>query len=260
LLEARAVSAAARDDAGDRARLAEEAADAFEETGDLRNACLQRISFGFACVEVGADEPAVEALETSLVVAERMGLSNSVPIARVHLGRAMARSGDLERARAIELQAVHEFDKHENRRLGGISRCYLALMAVQAGALDEAERVASEAVELLEPVPAMRRLALASLARVHLAKSEPENALERTRQAMADLDAQEAPVYGEALVRLVHVEALRAQGFRDEAARALRVAQKRLQSRAERISDAALRRCFLERVPENQQTLSLRSS
>ena len=106
----------------------------------------------------------------------------------------------------------------------------------------------------------MRRLALASLTRVHLAKSDPVAAIECSRRAVEGLEGDDKTFYGEALVRLVHYEALQAAGKSSEAPRVLDQAQRRLRERAARITDEELRRCFVERVPEHQQTLTLSSS
>jgi ATP/maltotriose-dependent transcriptional regulator MalT len=133
-------------------------------------------------------------------------------------------------------------------------------MALEADDVAEAERCAREAVDLLEPVPAMRCLALSSLARVHLAKSQPALALECSRRATEGLDDDDRTFYGEALVRLVHYEALVSAGEPSAAREVLELAQKRLHERAARITDPELRRCFVERVPEHQKTLALSGS
>jgi hypothetical protein len=58
-------------------------------------------------------------------------------------------------------------------------------------------------------------------------------------------------------VRLVHAEALAATGQREAAAGVLTAARDRLRAKAAQISDPAWRRSFLERVPENAETLRL---
>ncbi|MGC4090220.1 MAG: hypothetical protein QM756_20540 [Polyangiaceae bacterium] len=93
VFEARAVSAGTGRDPSARVMLAEEAARQFTLAGDLRNACLQETSLGFACVETGANAQAEQALTSALALGERLGLSNSIPIARAQLGRALVASG-----------------------------------------------------------------------------------------------------------------------------------------------------------------------
>jgi hypothetical protein len=62
---------------------------------------------------------------------------------------------------------------------------------------------------------------------------------------------------GDALVRLVHAEALGQAGFPQIARVAIVAARDRLLARADKITAMALRTSFLERVPEHARTLSL---
>ena len=62
---------------------------------------------------------------------------------------------------------------------------------------------------------------------------------------------------GEARIRLVWAEALRAAGQLDEAHQAIVAAKQRLEERAARIGSPALRASYLENVPENARTLAL---
>ncbi len=59
------------------------------------------------------------------------------------------------------------------------------------------------------------------------------------------------------MIRLVLVEALRANGDVDGARRLIATARDRLFERAEKIVDPEWRRCFLERVPEHARTIAL---
>ena len=97
VLEARAVRAGSAGDPGARVELADAAANSFELAGDLRNACLQRVSVGYAYVEIGAFLRAERALREALAVSERMGLDNATGVARAQLGRALAGRGGAAR-------------------------------------------------------------------------------------------------------------------------------------------------------------------
>jgi eukaryotic-like serine/threonine-protein kinase len=74
---------------------------------------------------------------------------------------------------------------------------------------------------------------------------------------MALLDALGGLEEGEALVRVVHAEALRATGDDAGARAAIRAAKARLDARAAKLEDPALERSFRTRVPENARTLEL---
>ncbi|WP_434044443.1 MULTISPECIES: hypothetical protein [Sorangium] len=65
---------------------------------------------------------------------------------------------------------------------------------------------------------------------------------------------------GEALVRVVHAEALRVTGDREAARAALAEAEARIEERAGKIADPAWRASFVERVPEHARTAALRGA
>jgi tetratricopeptide (TPR) repeat protein len=257
VFEARAVRAGTGRDPSARVALAEAAAEQFRRAGDLRNACLQQTSLGFACVETGANAEAEQALSAVLSVGERLGLSNSIPIARAHLGRALARRGEVDQARELLTQAVEAFDEQGNQRLGGMARCYLAEVLVEGGDLRGAQRAAREAVLMVEGIPAFRRSSLSTLAAVHLARGALEDARDCSESAVTGLGPSDDVSFGESLVRLVHAETLFACEQREAAHFALRVARDRLRERAERIADPERRAAFLTGVPENARTLQL---
>ncbi len=255
VLEARAVWAGAADDPGARIELADAAADSFEQAGDLRNACLQRVSVGYAYVEIGAYDLAERALRGALVVGERMGLDNAVGVARAQLGRALARRGALDEGRAVEEDAVKALEAQGNRRLEGIARSYLAWTIAKLGDLAAAEREASRAVEILAGVNALRCSALATLASILLEQGRAADALASAIEAMRALEAAGKTATGESAVRLVHAEALHATGDVGAARTAIDVARDRITARAQTLGDHDLRRAFLEDFAENAATL-----
>lgn len=257
IFESRAVRAGTGRDPSARVQLARVAAEQFELAGDLRNACLQRMSLGFGCIETGANAEAEQALAAALELGERLNLSNSLPIAQVHLGRALARRGELNQARTLEASAIQSFDEQGNTRLGGIGRCYLCQILVGLGEYDAAHRMAREATLMLENIPNLRRSSLATLALVELARGNVSEAFAWSESSISGLGPQDEISIGESLVRLVHAETLKAARRSELAHTALRVARDRLLDRADRISDPARRALFLEGVPENVRTLQL---
>ncbi len=257
VFEARAVYAGTGRDPSARVKLADRAAQCFEQCGDRRNACLQKTSLGFACIETGANQEAEIALRAALQDAERLGLSNSVPIAKAHLARALSRRGELQTADRLVTEAIASFDEQGNQRLGGMARCYYAQIALLRGETEIARRAAREAVLFLESFPAFRRSALAMRAQVELARGDYAEAWAASEAAVSGLGPQDDVPFGESLVRLVHAETL-AHNRQAELSRvALRVARDRLLTRAARIEDGARRAAFLEGVPEHARTLQL---
>ncbi len=245
--------------AGDPAgylRLEQEAALAYERAGDVRNACLARANAGYAAVEMGAYADAEQSLRETLAAAEKMGLSAIAAGARQHLGRALGMRGIVAEAREVQREALRVFTDQGHRRMEAGSRIHLAELALCEGDLAGAEDEARRAVEAAARVPATRAYALAALARV-LLRERPSEARAAAKEAMDTLGSLGGVEDGEALVRLVYAQALRATGDAAGARGAIEAARARLLGRATKIQDAAFRASFLERVPENARTLAL---
>jgi tetratricopeptide (TPR) repeat protein/tRNA A-37 threonylcarbamoyl transferase component Bud32 len=254
VLEARAVAAGSGGDPGARVRLADAAAESFETAGDLRNACLQRVSVGYAYNEVGAYAEAERALRGAIAVAERIGLDNAVGTARAQLGRTLGRRGRLDEAREVLGNAIETLRAQKNVRLAGVATRYLAWVLSAQGDAEGAEREARSAVEALGGATAMLGDALAMLSEAQRARGAVAEARETAERAMAALGAAGKTAIGEAAIRLAHVEALVATGDRDGARAALAMAKERIAERAKTIHDGELRRAFLEDVAENAAT------
>jgi tetratricopeptide (TPR) repeat protein len=158
---------------------------------------------------------------------------------------AAARLVDSARARGIALDE-------------GRGRWALGSALLGAGRLEEAEREATAAREILAAVPLDLPGLLATLAAVRLARGRVDDALAAAREGLARYETQGAAgFFRGARIRLVHAECLHAAGRIDEARDAVGIARDRLLGLAERIGDPARRRSFLEDVPENARTLSL---
>ncbi len=136
-----------------------------EAIGDVRVACSNRISVGFACIELGVYSRAEETLRESLAAAQRMGLLPLVASAQNNLGVALAMQGKLAEAHAFEARAVEAFEAQGDAHLEGGSRVVLAEIHALAGQLDAAAADAGAAIDLLDRSPTLRCHALATLAR-----------------------------------------------------------------------------------------------
>jgi tetratricopeptide (TPR) repeat protein len=230
---------------------------ALEAGEDHREACAARSNLGVIFTELGDYESAEEVLREALAVTERLHLGELGPGVLSNLGHALAYRGRLDEARACEARAVAEFHRLGDPRMEGVSRTYLAKIALLAGDAALAEAEARAAADLLQVAPPVRAPALAILARALLAQSRPAEALTAAREGQAALDALGELEEGESLVRLVHAEALAAAGREAEARSALLAARSRLLLRADRITALAWRERFLMAVPENARTLAL---
>jgi tetratricopeptide (TPR) repeat protein len=237
-------------------RLVESAVEGFAEAGDARNASLQRANVGNAYMQLGAFSRAERVLRQAVAVAQPMKLSFLAPV-KANLGHALARLGQVEEALAVETEAVHRCVEQGYRRFEAASRIYLAEIHSMRGDLWEAEAEARRAESASSGSPALRAHALATHASILLAIAEPEAALARAGEAMSVLESLEGVEEGEALIRLVHIRALEANGHFAEAGQRILEAQARLRVRSERISDPRYKRSFLQNVPENAATMAL---
>jgi len=244
-------------DAGAVVSRLEAAVACFDRAGNRRGAAGQRANLGFAYNEIGAYAEAERALREVLATATRVGLHDVTAVARHNLGLTLGRRGALDEARAIETEALRTFQAQGNGRMEGASRNYLAVILGLAGDLEGAEREVREALRILGPASPLRASTLATLAQVLLLAGRGRDARPLADEAAALLDASDGVDEGEAHVRLVHAEVLRAAGDVAGATAAITRARARLLERAARIGEPAWRESFLRNVPENRRTLEL---
>jgi len=230
---------------------------AFEQAGDLRNACTARCNMGYLYCELGDFERAEVALRHALAATDRMGLRELAAAVLHNLGRVLGLRGNLDEARRLERQAADSFVEQGEQRLEGVARTYLAEILVAAGDHAAGRAEAERAVELLSVAPSLRVAALGAVARALLGEGAGEQALAQARQAAAELEALGEIEDGEAAVRLVVIECLDRQGATAEAAAALVRARDWLLLRASRISEPTWRQRFLDDVPQNAKILAL---
>jgi tetratricopeptide (TPR) repeat protein len=254
---AMATRALVQGDIGRHQELTAAAVEQLVAAGDRRGACNTRITLGYAHTQLGAWEEAEQKLRDALAVAERMNLPNLADYALHNLGFVLARRGALEEARAIEREAMERSAAQGNVRLAGGARMYLALILAQMGELEAAEQEATIAIEGFRGVPPMHAYALSTRAKILLLQGRTFDALADARQAAQVLTGLGGIDEGEAQVWLTYAEALRAEGDVAAAEAAMASARGRLLARAAKITEPVLRRSFLERVPENAQTLEL---
>jgi tetratricopeptide (TPR) repeat protein len=254
--QARAVRATTDGDPAEALALLRRCVTEFERTGDLRHACIQRNNVGYAYLELGHPTSAETELRTALQQAERLRIFGAAAGIRQNLCLALGRLGKTAEARALGEQALRELLAQKNRRMLAAAHYYLAEVLLGAGETEKALEHARAAVEAATGNP-QRAYALATVARVELARGHSSKAHRAAHEARAILRAMEATDEGDALIRLTYAETLRAEGRRSRATQAIVAARSRLMKRAHKITDPAWRRSFLEGVPENARTLEL---
>jgi hypothetical protein len=237
-------------------RWSEAALASFLEADHAHGALMARLLRGMNLWFMGA---AAQAERELGAIADRDGeagrLAAILPICRAG---ALADSGDLDGARAEAQRAIEAGRARSSRRHEGYGRWALAVAFQRKWALEDAEREAMTAVELLTPFPADRISAQALLASVRLSQGRATEALASAEDALRKLTMHGAcSFFRGGHVRLVYAEALYASGGHDRARAAITMAKRRLLAIAAAIGDSSMRRGFLQNVPENARTLEL---
>ena len=230
---------------------------AYLGAGDLRASSIALQSLAYAQMRVGLYAEAEGPLRDAVAASERMGLRHAALGAAHNLGLALARLGQLDEAKKLEENAAAVFEAEDNHRIAAGARAYLATIHLLAGDVSAAEREARRAIAIGTSAPSVRALAYATLADALLAAKDIAGAVAAAREAMRILDEIGGVDEGDTLLRLVYARALDASGDAASAHDVIVDARTRLLERAAKITDPALRSSFLERVPENADTLAL---
>ncbi len=255
--QVRAARASAAGDLGRCLGGLESALQAFEQAGDLRNACAVRTNLGYLYCELGDFQRAEGALRQASAASDRMGLYDLTAAVLQNLGRVLGQRGELAEAERLEREAIDDFARQGDPRMEGAARTYLAEILIAAGDYAGAEREAAAAIATLAGAPSLQVAALGVSSRARLGCGDAEGALAAGRAGHEALERLGEIEEGESMVRLAFAEALEQTGARDDARRALSVAHTRLLARAERIEEPAWRNRFLHDVPVNARILAL---
>jgi tetratricopeptide (TPR) repeat protein len=235
-----------------RARAAYEA---FTEAGSHRGRHLARVFIGMNEWLLGQSAQACETLHADMRFEEEFAIVAS--LRSVFRVLALLDMGDSRTARteAEQLIAV----ARSNGTDADVARGRWALAEVyrRAGVLGLAEREARGALELRGIAPLDVAAAGAILAATRLADKRPTEAMLAIRDSAARYDELRAFGYRGAFMRLVRVEVLDATGHHGDARELLADARDRLRRIAAEIPDEAIRRSYLEQVPENARTIEL---
>lgn len=254
---ARALRALFGDDAWTYLQESTRAARSYELLGDARFALLYWNNVGFAHIALGDGDAAAETLNAVIQRASALDLQRVVAAARHNLGMALTLTGHLAEACALERHVIASAESLGDGHLAATAWIYLARALLARGDLRGAIDAVDRGRVALPTQPGAQVFGLAIRASALVALQRHDEALRDATEAMRVLSTVGSVEEGEALARLAHVEALRAVGELDEAARALTEARERLMLRAEQIPDVDARARFLSHVPEHARTLSL---
>jgi hypothetical protein len=175
---------------------------------------------------------------------------------RFSLAWLRADRGALEEARVLATQLSEYGQAHHFPLEEGRGRWVLAEVLRRLGDFEGAERELEAALGMV--IPLEHPGVLGTLSGLRLAQGRVDDALVAAEDAFARCTAMGGcGMFRGAFVRLAHAEALHATGAYDAARCAIAEARTRLFSIAERITDPAYKRSFLESVPENARILAL---
>ena len=246
--------------AGDPAQavlLGERAIAAVERVGDHRIATLARCNCAVAALYLGQADRAEALIEAAARERDRLDLQRLTPTVEKIRGDICALRRDVVGAEARYQEAAARAEARGDRRYAAQAHAARARILLSADRVVEAREAAAAAIADAAGVRATAALAVALEADAMRRGGDPVAALARAAEAMALAGEHNEH---DATVRLVWVEALWAAGKADTARTALAEAVARLDARADRISEPAWRRSFLEVVPENARTQALRGA
>ncbi len=227
----------------------------FSEANHQQSTLLAQVMMGMNLWFLGALEAAEHELRGVIEGGGPHG-----PSAPLHLFcfvGTLADRGALDEACEVASRAIAAWQAQGHRMYEGPGRRVLADVLCRRGEFAAAEREARIALPLLTVQPLEHMAAMVTLAAALLAQGRAAEALATAEQAMQAYEALGAFGFRGAYARLVHVEILEATGDHARASQALATARDRLRIRAAKIGDLAVRRGFLEDLPENSRTLAL---
>jgi tetratricopeptide (TPR) repeat protein len=230
----------------------------FFEFGDRLNGGAALSCSARAALNIGYIDEADEAVRRAIELNESLNLGVLAAASKRFLAYVLFRKGDVDQALALVEEAIVVLATEKSDALIGLWRTDAAIHASLCAFHDRAEQLVVPSLEALRSAPPTRALALMVLARAHVHKSHPAEALSLMREADALIEQVGGRIGDHDLfVRLVRAETLHANNLSDEAWTTIDDACARVMTVAERIRDENMRQSFVERVPENLQILAL---
>jgi tetratricopeptide (TPR) repeat protein len=258
LLRARAWRALCLGDPALYGTLMRHSALAFDEIGDLRNSCVQRVNEAYAALLLGRPEEATAKLRAVREETTKLGLDGVTAVAEHNLGYALLEIGELDEAHEVELRAALAFQQQADRRMASASFAYLALVELARDHPDDAARYAATAVDQAPRSSPTRALALAVQAAVGLGSGlvPVQDCVATADEAALLLATFRGVDEGDLYIRTIQVVARKKQG---DLASARELADKLVETihaRSAKFSPRN-RESFLRGVPEVRLALEL---
>ena len=232
--------------------------EAFALAGDRRFQCAMQGHLGCAQMMLGDLARGEAACRAALGQAERL----KEPMVRwgllSHFILALAEAGGAQCA--SEIEGLGEgFLKVSDKPSWwvGITHVALARAALMRGNLGRAGEAAGQAVAAMAVVPTGQPLGLATLSQVLLSQGRLSEARAAAEQGMVALRAVGGTCFMDVRAYLARAEAERAAGARLEGRAALVEAHQRIEQRARRIPEVAMRDRFMSAVRDHARVYEL---
>jgi adenylate cyclase len=206
--------------------------------------------------ELGGLAQAQQYLQNSLRLNEELGDESGRSYTLGNLGLVMRDLGDLETAEKLLSEGLAIAQKHADQYVASAMFSHLGIVSLLAGQYEPAIECANIALTMRRDLDlrVWTTADLATLALAHLSLNDTAAALDYAQQALEILDEcqGEGPEFPHRDYFACY-QLLSACGQTEAAYSALHSAYKRIMTRAENITDPALRQSFLENVPINWQ-------
>ena len=210
---------------------------------------------GVLTLMVGDLQAARHSLERSLAISQELEDEAGQAYTLCNLGQVLREQGALSAAEELLDRGLALAQAQGDRHLEALYHSELGMVHLQAKRFPQAVEQASRSLAILNEMGLRVSTTsdLSTLALAHLAMDELGQALAYARESLAILDecGGEGPDYPHRDY-FVCAQVLAAAGEAQAAERALATARRLLQEQAQRISDPAMRRSFLENVTFNR--------
>lgn len=230
---------------------ARQAAHDLELAGDARGASRMNVIEGHCLGQVGAYQRAEEVLRAAEVVAERLGVEQTLIYARGTRGEILVRRGDLRQARVVLTGVLERCRGRRDPRATGATMVALGSVELGEGHLEEAEALVRAGQALLAGQTLLETWARAILAQVIRTRGREGEAAELAAAVAARMQGLGGFVECGWLVWSILLECLEGQVTAEAFEASLDAALAHLRTRVERLADLDLRLTLL-RLPENQ--------
>ena len=214
---------------------------------------------GVLTLMVGDLQAARHSLERSLAISQELEDEAGQAYTLCNLGQVLREQGALDEAEALLSQGMALAQAQGDRHLEALYHSELGMVHLQAERFPQAVEQAARSLAILNQMGLRVSTTsdLSTLAQANLAQGELGQALAYARESLSILDEceGEGPDYPHRDY-FVCAQVLAAARESQEAERALVAARRLLLEQAQRISDPAMRRSFLENVSFNRAILA----